>query len=71
MPPKEKPSADRHKGKLLGVRLPADLESALRESAASNRRTLTAEMVLAIEAYLQAAGLWPPGSKAAKGKPKG
>jgi hypothetical protein len=37
-----------------------ELRAALGVLLARNRRSLTAEMNLALEAHLKAAGLWPP-----------
>lgn len=44
---------DRHKTKSLGVRLDKSLVDKFRELAKANRRTLTAEMALALERHLR------------------
>lgn len=54
------PTKDQHTQKLLGVRLPDDLTNAMRALAVKNYRSLTSEIRLALERYLEAAGLWPP-----------
>lgn len=51
--------ADRHKFKVVGFRLPNRLMDAIRNLASENRRTLTAEIELALEKHLQEAGRWP------------
>ncbi len=51
---------DRHKHKPLGLRLNVRVMNAMRQLAEKNRRTLTAEMEIALEKYLAEAGLWPP-----------
>jgi len=50
---------DRHAVAAIALRLPPLLASAIRESAKDNRRTLTAEIALAIEQYLERAKKWP------------
>ncbi len=55
-----KPAGDRHLNPALGIRIPADLLEQMRASARRNRRTLTAEVCIAFEAYLEKSGLWPP-----------
>lgn len=56
-----KPSKkDRHVNPILGIRLPDDLMVAFRQLAGDNRRTLTAEVAIALENHLKANGLWPP-----------
>lgn len=51
---------DKHKEKPLFLRLPAAHHGVLRALAAENRRTITAEAVLAMEAYFLGKGKWPP-----------
>ncbi|MBL8798204.1 MAG: hypothetical protein JNM56_30195 [Planctomycetia bacterium] len=51
---------DRHKQKTVSFRLPEGLMAQFRLLATRNRRTLSAEAQLALEARLAAEGLWPP-----------
>jgi hypothetical protein len=44
----------------LSVRMTAPLRAALADAAARSRRSASTEIVLAIEHYLAAQGLWPP-----------
>lgn len=50
--PKQTPK-DRHKTKSLGVRLDEAVIEQFRELAKKNRRTLTAELLLALERHLR------------------
>lgn len=43
-----------HKRPQIGLRLPPELDDAIRQSAEANGRTLTKEIELAIRAYLAA-----------------
>jgi len=54
MPPMKKtPPKYQHRHKALGIRLDESLVERLRKLAKKNRRTLTAEMSLAIEQHLK------------------
>ena len=55
-------SDDRHTTRMLAIRFPDHLSDAMRELAKKNYRTLTAEMRIAVERHLEAAGMWPPAS---------
>lgn len=50
---KKMPRGDRHKTKALGVRLDPSLVDQFRQLAKTNRRTLTAEMSIAMEHHLR------------------
>lgn len=50
--PKPPKPNDRHKLRLMGLRLPDELQASLRALAAKNRRTLTAEIQIALEKHL-------------------
>lgn len=63
MSKKRGPKGSGRQGIPTTVYLPADLRQALDQCAQGNRRTLTAEVMLAVEAHLKAAGLWPPGEE--------
>lgn len=49
----------------LYVYVPPEIRSAIDELAERNRRPLTSEVLIALEAHLKAAGLWPPKKPAA------
>jgi hypothetical protein len=55
-----KENKDRHINPSLGLRFRGELVVRFRQLAKRNRRTLTAEMEIALEKHLQEAGLWPP-----------
>src|SRR5262245_15205119 len=54
------PGKSYHKHPVLGLRLPADLVDLMRTLAARERRTLTAQISLALEEHLARHNLWPP-----------
>jgi hypothetical protein len=45
------------------IRFPPDYLSALQALAERNHRSLTGELLVALDAHLRAAGLWPPADK--------
>lgn len=55
----DKLGPNRHKTPPLGLRPSSILMDLMRTLAAKNRRTLTAELEIAIEAHLASAGMWP------------
>lgn len=63
-PERKKKKPGRPKGRIPSVsiqaRVPPALHHALEQLAAKTRRTRNAELVLALEAHLAAAGMWPP-----------
>lgn len=63
MPPRKKPksprSEDRHKPSFV-MRLPKSYQEKVRELARRTRRTLTAEVQIALDAHLKANGIEPP-----------
>jgi hypothetical protein len=68
MPDDEPRALDRH-GPCFNLRLGRTYHEPLRELARRNRRTMTAEVELALEERLAAEGLWPPAEP--KPRPKG
>lgn len=56
----EKPPEPAPREPVLGLRLSGNLVNLVRELSRRNRRTLTAEVSIALENHLAAAGLWPP-----------
>ena len=64
----EKPKSGRGRGRppgrkealVIQARVSRALFDALEALATQTRRTKNAELVLALESHLQAAGLWPP-----------
>ncbi len=57
---------DRHKAKSLQLRIHPLLRRQLEALVERNVSTLTAEITIALRAHLEAAGLWPPPSRARK-----
>lgn len=49
-----------HKEKPLFLRLPPAYHQALEQLAKKNRRTLTAEAMIALEEHFSKNGAWPP-----------
>lgn len=58
-PPRKPPQRS---GKPLNVWLESELRDALDALLAKSRRSLTAEVSIALEEYLTRQGLWPPAS---------
>jgi hypothetical protein len=54
------PRKDRHLLRISTFRLSDEILDALRTLAQQNRRTMTAELILALETHLAKAKLWPP-----------
>lgn len=50
----------KRKGKPLHVWIEGALRDAMDRSAEKSRRTLTEEVSIALEKYLETQGLWPP-----------
>lgn len=50
----------RQETEVVQARVSPQLYAALDQLSAQTRRTKNAELVLALEAHLKAAGLWPP-----------
>jgi hypothetical protein len=57
---KKTPEPDRHVNRKM-VRLKDELHAALLKLRARTRRTVTEEVAIAVEEYLERQGLWPPG----------
>lgn len=57
--PQRRKKTDRHKGEKISLNFPPQLMAAMRDLADANLRTLTAEMTLAMQAHLAAAGKRP------------
>jgi hypothetical protein len=51
---------DRHTRPRVAFHMPADLAAALRTLAGRTKRTLTAEILVALEEHLAKNGVWPP-----------
>lgn len=67
MPRRDKQTAGARKkprrtGRNLQAWIPAELRDAVDASANRNRRSLTTEVIIALEKYLSSEGLWPPPS---------
>jgi hypothetical protein len=62
--PAPKRKRDRGEVYLLNVEISAALRAALESCRIATRRTRRAVVELALEAYLQSTGFWPPSSKA-------
>lgn len=58
--PKAQPKRDRKGKKTLNVFIEASLRNAVDASCEKNRRSLTDEVSIALEQYLEREGLWPP-----------
>jgi predicted transcriptional regulator len=61
--PEEKRAKPNRQGKPLNVWLDDDLRNALDEMVKRSRRSITAEVSIALEEYLAKQGLWPAGEK--------
>lgn len=63
--PKSKRSLgiDRHTLPRVVFHGPDDLIESFKELASRNRRTITAEILIAMEEHMRASGLWPPKPK--------
>lgn len=56
---KKKPTSDRHKPRWT-LAIPVHYRELFRSLANANRRPITTEVLIALEAHLKAAGLWVP-----------
>jgi hypothetical protein len=59
-PPADDPKRPRRTGVPLHVYIPPDLRAAMDRLAGENRRSLTSEVMIALENHLKAVGQWPP-----------
>lgn len=55
-----KRTGDRHKTKMFSVRLPKQVMDTLRDIAEKNRRTITAELIIALEKHSRDEGVSSP-----------
>jgi hypothetical protein len=61
---------DRHKNKLLGVRVTLEMEAVLRAYADRERRSVSQLAAILLEEVLTEKGLWPPAAEEAEEAPK-
>jgi hypothetical protein len=68
-PPDDGPRRPKRTGVPLHIYVPPELRAAMDALAERNRRLLTTEVIMALEAHLAAAGLWPPPSTSSTDAP--